>query len=360
MSSLRPLAARERAAWLRLARTPGIGPISFHRLIGRFGGAPAALAALAKDPRMAIPPEAAIERELAGLDRIGASLVASCEPAYPPALAALPAPPPVLSARGRLDLAARPIVAIVGAREASGAGLSLAAELARDLGKAGFVIASGMARGIDASAHAASLASGAIAVLAGGLDKPYPPQNLELYDQLCSQGLVLTEAALGAQARAKDFPRRNHVVSGLARGVIVVEAAWRSGSLITARAAADQGREVMAVPGHPRDPRSRGCNALLKEGAALIENAEDVIALLQAAPRRVRPDTPLFDDPEQDAPDGLTGRIAGLLSLAPVHMNELARMTGAPIAQVAAALTELELSGRAVSQPGGYAAAPSS
>jgi DNA processing protein len=360
MRQARPLAQRERANWLRLARTGGIGPISFSRLLGRHGGIDAALEAVARDPRVTLADEASIQRELEALDRRGARLVCACEPDYPPGLAALPAPPPVLSAIGKLTLGAQPILAIVGAREASAAGLSLAAELARDLGKAGYVIASGMARGIDAAAHDAALKSGTIAVLAGGLDKPYPPQNLALFEQLCAAGLVLSEAPLGVQVRARDFPRRNHVVSGLAAGVIVVEAAWRSGSLITARAAADQGREVMAVPGHPRDPRSRGCNGLLKEGASLIENAEDVIALLAAAPRRVRPQAALPFNTEIDAGDGLSGKIANLLSLTPIHINEIARLAGAPISQVAAAITELELSGRAVSHPGGYAASPSS
>jgi DNA processing protein len=220
----------------------------------------------------------------------------------------------------------------------------------------GFVIVSGMARGLDARAHEASLASGTIAVLAGGLDRPYPPQNLALYDQICAEGLAVAEAPLGFQARARDFPRRNHVISSISLGVVVIEAAQRSGSLITARAAAEQGRDVMAVPGSPLDPRARGCNALLKQGAVLVETPQDVAEALRAPPELLHPARLTMPVPSERAPDGLKGRVLGLLSPTPVHLNDLARYLAAPAGAVAAALMELELADLAASLPGGYAA----
>lgn len=352
----RPLARSERRAWLRLARTPRIGPLTFHRLIAKHRSAEAALDAL---PRFGATPQdgARIDAELEALEAMGASLLCACEPGYPGLLAALDAPPPVIAARGDLTLLNKPALAIVGAREASAAGLMLAEEMAADLGKAGFVIVSGLARGIDAAAHRKSLDTGAVAVLAGGLDKPYPPQNLALHDEIVARGCVVAEAPLGAVARARDFPRRNHIISGLARAVIVIEAALRSGSLITARAAADQGRDVMAAPGSPLDARARGGNALIKSGAALVEDAADVLAVLGETPlvssgRML----PLFEEDKPRA--GLAAKIAELLSPTPAHLNDLARLAGAPAAAVAAALTELELSGRAATLPGGYAASP--
>ncbi len=350
----------ERIAWLRLARTPRIGALTFHRLIARFGTADEALEALPRlrTPLQAGPAEDA-EAELDALAEMGGTLLACCETEYPAALAQLSAPPPVISARGDLDLLAQPAIALVGGREASAAGAKLAGDLARDIGAAGFVIVSGMARGIDAAAHAASLDTGTIAVLAGGLDKPYPPQNERLHEEIVRRGCVVSEQPLGAVARAKDFPRRNHVISGLAQAVVVVEAAQRSGSLITARAAAEQGREVMAAPGSPLDPRAAGSNGLIKQGAALIENANDVFAALQAAPRTLRraPAPRLFEDGAPDFPDDdpTRARMAALLSPTPVHLNELARQLGVPLHLAAAALTDLELDGRAASLSGGYA-----
>jgi DNA processing protein len=220
-------------------------------------------------------------------------------------------------------------------------------------------VVSGLARGLDASAHKGSLATGTAAVLAGGLDHPYPPQNLKLHETICARGVVVSEAPLGTIARARDFPRRNSIISGLSRGVVIIEAALRSGSLITARAAADQGRDVMAVPGSPLDPRARGSNALIKQGATLIEGAEDVIAVLGDAAPPLRPLSagPLFEEADAEPPPpGLPKKIAALLSPTPVHVNDLARLVGAPMGAVAAALTELELEGRAASLPGGYAA----
>ncbi|MGE0828928.1 MAG: DNA-processing protein DprA [Hyphomonadaceae bacterium] len=353
----RPLARSELIAWARLARTPRVGPITFHRIVARFGNAAAALEAA---PRWALqpPPADAIERELDALEAMGARLVAACEPDYPDLLKRLDPCPPVIAARGRLELASGRTIAMVGAREASAAGLKLAETIAGDLGAMGFVVVSGLARGVDAAAHRASLGTGTIAVLAGGLDQPYPPQNLALHERIVRDGLVIAEAPLGAVARARDFPRRNHIVSGLSLGVVVIEAALRSGSLITARAAAEQGREVMAAPGSPLDARSRGGNQLIKDGAALVESAEDVAQHLGAAPRAFRLPTiqPLLALEDGQAGAERLSKLARLLSPTPMHINELARRADLSPGAAAAALMELELEGRAASLPGGFAA----
>lgn len=353
----RTLARPERIAWARLARTPRIGPLTFHRLIARFRTAAAALEALPRISNLTAPEEARVADEIGAVEAMGARLVASCEPGYPPLLAQLDAPPPLLGMRGDTTILKKPTVALVGSREGSAAALVFAERIAGELGAAGFTVVSGLARGIDAAAHKGALATGTAAVLAGGLDHPYPPQNLKLHAEIAERGLIITEAPLGTIARARDFPRRNSIISGVSRGVVIIEAALRSGSLITARAAADQGRDVMAAPGSPLDPRSRGCNALIKQGATLIENAEDVIAALGNAAPQPRPlsSGPLFEDIEPPPP-GLPGRIAKLLSPTPVHVNDLARLVEAPAGAVAAALTELELNGQAASLPGGYAA----
>ncbi|MBL8538426.1 MAG: DNA-protecting protein DprA [Hyphomonadaceae bacterium] len=352
----RTLSRTERIAWARLARTPRIGPLTFHRLLARFGSASAALDALPRVSPQVPPPRDAIEGELDRLDALGARLLASCEPDYPPLLAQLDAPPPVLAVRGDGDILRRPTIALVGSREGSASALMFGERLASDLGSAGFVVVSGLARGVDAAAHRGALKSGTAAVLAGGLDHPYPPQNLKLHEAICASGAVVSEAPLGTVARARDFPRRNTIISGLSRAVIVIEAALRSGSLITARAAADQGRDVMAAPGSPLDPRARGCNALIKQGATLIESAEDVIHALGDAAISFTPQSPgpLFD--AAPLPAGLPGKVARLLSPTPVHVNDLARLLATPAGAIAAALTELELEGRAASLPGGYAA----
>jgi DNA processing protein len=355
----RTLSRPERLAWARLARTPRVGPLTFHRLIARFRTPSAALEALPRISQLTPPSLDHIDAELNGIEALGAHLVASSEPDYPPLLAQLDAPPPLIALRGDVKLLRKPTIAIVGSREASAGALLFAERLAADLGAAGFTVVSGLARGLDASAHKGSLATGTAAVLAGGLDHPYPPQNLKLHETICARGVVVSEAPLGTIARARDFPRRNSMISGLSRGVVIIEAALRSGSLITARAAADQGRDVMAVPGSPLDPRARGSNALIKQGATLIEGAEDVIAVLGDAAPPLRPLSagPLFEEADAEPPPpGLPKNIAALLSPTPVHVNDLARLVGAPMGAVAAALTELELEGRAASLPGGYAA----
>lgn len=355
----RTLSRPERIAWVRLARTPRIGPLTFHRLIARFRTASAALDALPRVSNLSAPPPDRAEAEIDGVEALGARLIACCEPDYPPLLAQLDAPPPVLAMRGDADWLKKPTIALVGSREGSGAALLLAERIAADLGAAGFTVVSGLARGVDAAAHKGALETGTVGVLAGGLDHPYPPQNKRLHDMLCERGAVVSEAPLGTVARARDFPRRNSIISGVSRGVVIIEAALRSGSLITARAAADQGRDVMAAPGSPLDPRARGSNALIKQGATLIESAEDVIAALGEAAPALRPHSvgPLFQEREgPPPPPGLPNKIAALLSPTPIHVNDIARLLEAPAGAVAAALTELEMNGQAASLPGGYAA----
>ena len=356
----------ERLAWLRLARADSVGPVVFARLIERFGSAAKALQRLpelaarggsARTPR--IPSEAEALAELEAGEALGAQLVCGGEDEFPKRLAALDPPPPVIWARGRAELLGRPCVAIVGARIASAAGQSFARTLARELGEAGYVVVSGLARGIDGAAHEGSLKTGTVAVLGGGVDDVYPPEHLGLYERLVEDGCVVSESLIGRRAQAKDFPRRNRLISGLSEGVVVVEAELRSGSLITARLANEQGREVFAVPGSPLDPRSRGTNDLIRQGAVLCEGIDDVLRELQGSmPRRqpmvTAPTSVHIDDEEIDA---LREKIAALLSPAAVSRDELVRITGAPAAAVYGALVELSIAGRAELRPGNMAAA---
>ncbi len=276
----------ERRAWLRLARTENVGPVTFRNLIARFGSATAALEEL---PRLAsrgggknfvLPDETEALRELDALAMLGGRMIAACEPEYPRGLKALEAPPPILSMLGHPHLLQKEMIAIVGARNASALARKFADMLARELGFAGLVVVSGMARGIDSSAHEAALAVGTVAVVAGGVDIIYPPENEKLYAAIKNQGVIVSEMRLGEAPQARHFPRRNRIISGLARGVVVVEAAEKSGSLITAQCALDQGREIFAVPGSPLDPRARGANRLIREGATLTESAEDILSVL--------------------------------------------------------------------------------
>ncbi|MEI9900314.1 MAG: DNA-processing protein DprA [Hyphomicrobium sp.] len=277
----------ERIAALRLIRSENVGPVTYRELIGHFGSAAAALAALPELSRsggfrrpIRLCPRHEAEAELQRVAENGAHLLFVGEPVYPPALAALDAPPPALYAKGELLLLQRPMVAIVGARQCSAAGTQVARLFAAGLGRGGFVIASGLARGIDAAAHTAAIDTGTVAVLAGGLDVVYPPEHAELQGTIAKRGCLVSEMPFGFTPRGQDFPRRNRIVSGLSLGVVIVEAARRSGSLVTARLAAEQGREVFAVPGHPLDPRAEGANKLLKSGATLVTEPNDVLSAL--------------------------------------------------------------------------------
>ena len=360
----RGLSDAERRDWLRLARAENVGPVTFRELVRRYGTAGEAISALPDLARrggrdgVRIPTIAEVEAELARGAALGATLFAACEAAFPRSLAAIDPPPPVLWARGDTATLGRPAVAIVGARVASAAGQRFARGLAADLGRSGLVVASGLARGIDAAAHEGALATGTVAVLAGGVDDVYPPEHRGLYDRILETGCIVSENEPGRTAVARDFPRRNRIIAGLARAVVVVEAELRSGSLITARLAAEQGREVLAVPGSPLDPRARGTNDLIRQGAAICEGLEDVLRALEApgALREPEPDPfrPEAGDCETDA--ALLERLAALLSPAPVSRDELVRATGEPAPAVFAALVELSLGGRAELLPGGMVA----
>jgi len=365
------LTPAERADWLRLARAERIGPVAFRHLILRFGSAEAALEAV---PRLAkragaanapvIPTRAQAEAEIAAGEALGAQLLCACEAEFPPLLAALDPPPPVIWTLGEATILPRPAVAVVGARIASAAGQRFARQLAADLGAAGYLVVSGMARGIDAAAHEGALPIGTAAVLAGGIDDVYPPEHQALYERLAAEGCVVSESQVGRRAQARDFPRRNRLISGLSLGVVVVEAELRSGSLITARLAGEQGRDVFAVPGSPLDPRAKGTNELIRQGAALCEGIDDVIRVLNSplghTAARIAPAPLSHADAELEPEiDALRRRLEALLSPTPIPRDELVRLTGAPAAAVYGALVELSLAGRAELGPGGAVAAPS-
>ena len=361
---IRALTEAGRRDWLRLARTENVGPVTFAQLINRYGEASIALAALPDLARrggrvspLGVPSLADITRELEAGTALGARLIASCEADFPGPLAALDPPPPVIWARGDSALLSRPSVAVVGARVASAGGQRFARGLAVDLGAAGYVVVSGLARGVDGAAHEGALATGTIAVLGGGIDDIYPREHRDLYERIVASGCIVSENAPGRTATAKDFPRRNRIISGLSRAVVVVEAELRSGSLITARLAAEQGREVLAVPGSPLDPRARGTNDLIRQGAALCEGVEDVLRALEGFGGFREPDRPFTPPPISDTEiDAVRERVAALLSPTPVSRDELARAAGAPAAVVFAALVELTLAGRAELLPGGLVA----
>ncbi len=348
----------ERRDWLKLARTENVGPVTFDQLIQRFGTAARALEALpdlAKrgGRRLTLASDAAVDKELADGAALGARLIASCEAVFPRPLAALDPPPPILWARGRVEMLDRSSVAVVGARVASAAGQRFARGLASELGQAGHVIVSGLARGIDAAAHEGGLPTGTVAVLGGGIDDIYPPEHAALYRRIVETGCVVSESEPGRAAVARDFPRRNRIISGLSRAVVVVEAELRSGSLITARLAAEQGREVLAVPGSPLDPRSKGTNDLIRQGAALCEGAEDVLRALEGLRSLREPDRRYEDGAAGDPDDALRAAVAALISPTPVSRDEIVRATGAPAPAVFAALVELALAGRCELAPGG-------
>ena len=361
----RALTDAERTSWLRLTRTDNVGPVTFFELIRRFNSDFDAifstlpeLATRRKSSRkFIIPSQTEVEDELAKADRLKIRMLAACEPDYPIPLAALSPPPPIICIRGRTDALLKPAIAMVGARNASAAGRKLARDISGALSASGYTIVSGMARGIDGEAHAAAIKSGlTIAVLAGGVDAIYPPEHKQLYDAIQEHGAILSETPIGYVAKARDFPKRNRLITGLSLGVVVVEAAQRSGSLISARTALEQGREVMAVPGSPLDARARGTNGLLKQGAWLVENAQDVIEALEGSdtPHVSEPDTDSYSPPVALSLSSTTfDAIRTALSPTPIALDELATSVGVSVRELTAALTEMELSGEAQSHPGG-------
>jgi DNA processing protein len=369
MSAPRLLNPAEKLDWLRLLRSENVGPVTFYQLLARFGSAAAALAALPEIARrggrerpLGIAGKAAAERELQALDRAGGRLVAWGEPDYPPALTAVEDAPPLLSVLGQPALLRRPAIAVVGARNASLNGRRFARDLALQLGQSGLAVVSGFARGIDAAAHEGALPSGTVAVLAGGIDILYPEENRALRAAILEQGVLIAEMPVGTVPKARHFPRRNRIISGSALGVVVVEAALRSGSLITARLALEQGREVFAVPGSPLDPRCRGTNDLIRRGATLTETADDVLSQLEG-PLTRRPAAALAR-----SADGLLAGEGGQeleaarrqvlerLSPTPVGIDVLVRECKLPQALTMSVLLELELAGRVERQPGNLVA----
>ncbi|MCB5201771.1 DNA-processing protein DprA [Neorhizobium sp. T786] len=363
------LTERQRIAWLRLIRSDNVGPATFRDLINHFGSAEAALSMLpelsnrggaSRSIRIATVEDA--ERELETARRAGARFIGIGEPEYPPALRQLDGAPPLLAAKGNSSATVQPSVGIVGSRNASISGAKFAAMVARDVGRAGYTVTSGLARGIDTAAHRASLDTGTIAVLAGGLDQPYPPENIPLMDEITrSNGLVVTEMPFGWEPRARDFPRRNRLIAGISLGLVVVEAAQKSGSLITARMASDYGRLVFAVPGSPLDPRCHGTNALLKDGAIVTTGSEDVLDALAPLSRMELPSAHVIEEPEKEnadrafLPPDETERatIVSALGPTPVEIDDIIRHTGLPAAAVYLVLLEIDLAGRLYRHAGG-------
>ncbi|GGE11440.1 DNA processing protein DprA [Polymorphobacter glacialis] len=360
-------------ARLRLIRTDSIGPITYRQLMARFGDAETALRALPDLARrggrgLVVASADAAEAELAALDAIGAVMIFIGTPAYPALLAGRESAPPVLSARGDVSLMERPAVAIVGARNASAAGVRFARALANDLAAEDLVVVSGLARGIDAAAHVGAMAGGTIAVVASGVDVVYPPENAALMAEIAEKGLLLAEQMPGTEPQARHFPRRNRIIAGLAAGTVVVEGAPKSGLLITARVAAEAGREVMAVPGSPLDPRAQGCNLLIREGATLVQSAADVVEALSAFGQGIGGGSQLglrykaaesavwYDAAVADAGDAERAVVAALLSPTPVAIDEVVRLSGLAAAVVATVLLDLELGGGLVRHAGGRVA----
>jgi DNA processing protein len=359
-------ASEDQIARLRLIRSENIGPVTYFQLLARFGSATAAMAAIpdlaarggGRAPRLAS--RAAVEREIEAVAAMGARYLFLGQGLYPPLLAELESAPPALVVKGHLTLLDKPAVAMVGARNASAAACRFARALAQKLGEAGALVVSGLARGIDTAAHDGALESGTVGVVAGGIDVYYPPENEARQRAIAERGLLVAEQPPGTEPRARHFPYRNRIIAGLAHGTVVVEAAPKSGSLITARHAAEYGREVMAVPGSPLDPRAQGCNQLIREGATLVQSADDVLEAIN--PLRIRP----FRQPERgyaapdtdaDADDSARRRVADLLNGTPVPVDELIRQAEMPPAIVQTVLLELELAGRLERHAGGRVSA---
>jgi DNA processing protein len=360
LSNRTKLSDEQRVDWLRLIRSDNIGPRTFHDLVEHFGGVRAALTALpnlarrggsARPIRICTAEQA--DAELQTARAAGVEFFTLDEPEYPARLKMIDDPPPVIAMRGKLGVLQRPLVGIVGSRNASAAGIKFTERMARDLGNAGYVVVSGLARGIDAAAHRASLATGTVAVLAGGHDRIYPPDHIGLLEKLLIDGVAISEMPLTWEPRAHDFPRRNRIISGLSAGVIVVEAARRSGSLITARLAGEQGREVFAVPGSPLDPRNEGTNGLIKQGAIPVTEAADVIAVIEPILGRP-PALPSVQEPPQeplalaDSEPGVDerARLMSLLGPTPVLIDDLVRLSRTSPTIVRTMLLELEIARR--------------
>lgn len=362
----RRLSDRQRINWLRLIRTENVGPATFRDLINRFGSAEAAIEALPDLARrggsagpLRIASASAAESEIAETERLGGQIVALGEPEYPPLLRRMDQPPPLITMIGAAPVFTLPAVSIVGARNASLSGIKFARGLAADLGQQGYAVISGLARGIDTAAHRGGLSTGTVAVLAGGVDKPYPPENTDLCAEIAANGgAVASEMPLGWEPRSRDFPRRNRLIAGLCHGLVVVEAALRSGSLISARLAGEMGRLVFAVPGSPLDPRCEGANGLLKDGAILVTNVNDVIDQIAPVVGKQAPPAQSFEEPPDFAatePPGEPQREAVVEALGPtpVAIDEIIRHTGLHPAQVFMVLLELDLAGRLERHPGG-------
>ena len=356
------MASEDQLARLRLIRSDNIGPVTYFQLLARFGSAAAAIDAIpdlaarggGRAPKLAS--RAAAEREVERVEALGARHLFRGQGLYPPLLAEIEAAPPALVVKGQLSLLNKPTIAIVGARNASAAACRFARQLAQGLGEAGVTIVSGLARGIDTAAHDGSLGTGTIAVIAGGIDIFYPPENEERQRAISERGLLVAEQPPGVEPRARHFPYRNRIIAGLAQGTVVVEAAPNSGSLITARYAAEFGRDVMAAPGSPLDPRAQGCNKLIRDGAILIQNAEDVAETIRPfdlrslrEPRRGYGEAAA----DGDASEAERQMVLDLLSPTPVSVDEIIRQSGIASALVQMVLLELELAGRLERHAGG-------
>ena len=360
---------KKRLNTLRLIRTENIGPVTFHRLLSRYGTAERALEALPTlskrggrtKPLVAFPADAA-ERELERIEKYGAHLIAFDDPLYPALLRQCDDAPPLITVLGDPQILSRPALGVVGARNASLAGRKMAESLSQKTGAGGYTIVSGLARGIDSAAHQAALDTGTIAVVAGGIDVIYPPENEKLYRAIAEKGAIVAESPFGTEPIARHFPKRNRIISGLSQGVLIVEAALKSGSLITARMALEQNREVFAVPGSPMDPRSGGANAMLKDGAHIVTTADDILHVLRALNLRPLADNkaapwqpPLPTDTPDNTPEpdtALRHRVMESLSTAPVLVDDLIRSLDVPAAFVLSVLLELELAGRVERQTG--------
>ncbi|MFC5755769.1 DNA-processing protein DprA [Rhizobium sp. GCM10022189] len=361
------LTDKQRIAWLRLIRSDNVGPATFRDLINHFGSAEAALAMLpdlsargGATRSIRIATEAEAHRELEAAQRFGARFVGIGEPDYPQALRQIDGAPPLLAVKGDLSVLNRPAVGIVGSRNASISGAKFAAMIARDCGRAGYAVVSGLARGIDTAAHRASLDTGTIAALAGGLDQPYPPENVGLLEQIWNgNGLAVSEMPFGWEPRARDFPRRNRLIAGISLGVAIVEAAVRSGSLITARMAGEFGRLVFAVPGSPLDPRCHGTNGLLKEGATIVTSPEDIVEALAPLSQPDLFSLPSAEEPKREArialPPDETDRalVIDALGPTPVEVDDIIRHTGLAASAVYLVLLELDMAGRLHRHAGG-------